>query len=231
MPPEFHDPWRAALAHVLLAAVLIVIVVLPLIGARDAAPAVPSDIGLLDLFAGQIILASFLVAWFCLQQRDGIREFLALPARPWGARVQMGTRLGVLGWASTLAAMALLTALARLVVLPPAEGFTDLVIWLATRPLALRIGLVAAAMWVEEAFFRAFLQRRIGLLGATACFAVSHLNYGSPAMGGGVFVIGLILAFEFRRHRDLAICAIGHGTFDAIQLLVVLPLVAAQLGH
>jgi membrane protease YdiL (CAAX protease family) len=215
----------------LLGAVLVVIVVVPLFGGRDAAPPDLSGAGLLRIFSGQILLASFLAMWFALQQRDGWRTFLALPTGAWPPRLRRGLRLGLSGWAITLAAMAILSVASSMVAIEPREGFTDLVVWLATRPLVFRVALVAAAMSVEEAFFRAFLQPRIGLFAATACFAISHLSYGSPAMGGGVFVIGTMLGLAFRRHRDLAVCMVGHGTFDAIQLLVVLPLVATRIQH
>lgn len=213
----------------MLGLIVLVIVGLPLFGARNAAPPDLAGIELLQIFSGQIALATFLVLWFCLQQRDDLRSFLSLPKGQWTTRLQRGLRLGVSGWAITLVAMAVLSAASGLVAAAPRAGFTELVVWLATRPLAFRVALIVAAMTVEEAFFRAFLQRRIGLFGATACFAISHLNYGSPAMGGGVFVIGALLGVAFRRHRDLAICAVGHGTFDAIQLLVVLPWVASRL--
>jgi membrane protease YdiL (CAAX protease family) len=100
---------------------------------------------------------------------------------------------------------------------------------MARRPILLRLALIGVAMSVEEAFFRAFLQPRFGLAIATVWFALSHLNYGSPLMGGGVLVIGWVLGRAFGRTSDLAVCAIAHGTFDAIQLLVILPLIAAHL--
>jgi membrane protease YdiL (CAAX protease family) len=229
MPPEFSVRWRRVVAYASLGVVLVVIVGLPMIDARDAPTTDLGGFGLLQIFSGQIALAAFLAVWFCLQQRDDLRTFLALPVRPWWPRVRRGVRVGFSGWIVTLAAMSLLTAIAGLAGLQPREGFTDVIRWLATRPFAFRLALVAAAMTVEEAFFRAFLQRRIGLLAATACFAISHMNYGSPAMGGGVFVIGALLGLAFRRERDLAVCVVGHGTFDAIQLLVVLPLIATRV--
>ena len=229
MGPEFRDRWRAVVAYALLGTVLAVIVVLPMVDAHDPAPTELSGPGLLLIFSGQLVLTAFLALWFWLQQRDDLRAFLALPAGPWWPRVRRGVRVGFSGWLVTLAAMSLLTGIAELAGLKPREGFTETILWLATRPLVFRVGLVAAAMTVEEAFFRAFLQRRIGLFAATACFAISHMNYGSPAMGGGVFVIGALLGLAFRRDRDLAVCIVGHGTFDAIQLLVVLPLIATRV--
>jgi membrane protease YdiL (CAAX protease family) len=111
----------------------------------------------------------------------------------------------------------------------PPEEFVGFITWLARRPFGLRLALVLTAMTVEEAFFRAFLQPRIGIALATLAFALGHVGYGSPQMGAGVLVIGLVLALDFRRRGDLAVCAIAHGVFDAIQLLIVLPLAASQL--
>jgi membrane protease YdiL (CAAX protease family) len=111
----------------------------------------------------------------------------------------------------------------------PRPSFTDVVVWMAQRPLPLRVAVIVVAMVVEEAFFRGFLQPRFGIVTATLCFALGHVNYGSPIMGGGVFVIGLVLALAFRRYDDLAVCAVAHGVFDAIQLLIILPLIASQL--
>jgi membrane protease YdiL (CAAX protease family) len=227
--PEFMDPWRAALAYALLAAVLTVVVGLPLAVAWRDGPPAPRGLGTFDLFAGHLLLAAFLVVWFALQQRDEWRAFLALPSGGWPGRLAAGARLGLAGWLLTLAAMAALGSLATAAGVQPREGFSDLVVWLATRPLGLRVLLIASAMVVEETFFRAFLQPRIGLIPATACFALGHAAYGSPTMSGGVLVIGLVLGLSFRRHRDLLLCITAHGVFDAIQLLVVLPLAAPHL--
>jgi membrane protease YdiL (CAAX protease family) len=225
----FPSRWRAAVAYALLAGVLTLTVAVPLASAWRRAPIGVESLGPFNLFAGQIVLALFLASWFALQRGPTLRAFLHLPAGRWRARLAEGLRVGILGWLLTLSAMIVLGGLARATNVQPKEGFVDLVVWMAERPLALRVLLIVVAMTVEEAFFRAFLQPRFGLATATLCFALSHVNYGSPVMGAGVFVIGLILARAFRRHGDLAICAVAHGAFDAIQLLIVLPLVASQL--
>ena len=204
-------------------------VALPVTSAWRRAPLATESLGASNLFAGQGVLALFLAAWFALERGVSLRTFLHLPAGRWPWRLARGVRVGALGWLATLAAMAILGGLAEVAGIRAQEGFSDLVVWIARRPLALRVSLILVAMIVEETFFRAFLQPRFGLAFATLCFAMSHMNYGSPVMSGGVFVIGLVLALTFRRYDDLAICAIAHGLFDAIQLLVVLPLVASQL--
>jgi len=225
----FPSRWRAVLAYGLLAAVLMLTVALPIATAWRGQAIGVEALGPLNLFAGQIVLATFLLAWFALQENRSLRSFLHLPSGAWRSRAVAGVRIGVVGWGITIAAMTILSAIARSAELAPQQGFTDLVVWMASRPLALRLLVIAVAMIVEEAFFRAFLQPRFGIVTATGCFALSHVNYGSPVMGGGVFVIGLVLALAFRRYGDLAICAVAHGVFDAIQLLVILPLVASQL--
>lgn len=226
---EFSAPWRALLAYVLLAAVLTVTVALPIASAWRGLPARVDALSPVGLFAGQAILAAFLTLWFVLQDRLRLREFLHVARGRWAARVASGVGIGAAGWVVTIAAMGLLAAVARGAAIEPQQGFADIVFWLATRPLGLRLLLIAAAMTVEEAFFRAFLQPRFGWLTATLCFALAHVGYGSPIMGGGVLVIGGILGRTFRRHDDLVVCAVAHGVFDAIQLLIVLPIVAAQL--
>jgi membrane protease YdiL (CAAX protease family) len=213
----------------LLACVLLLTVALPILTFWRGMSLAVDTLGAGGLFQGQLVLAVFLLGWYALQRRVGIRAFLHLPSGRWGQRIGEGLRIGVRGWLLTMAVMVVLGILAHASGVQPNEGFADVMLWMARLPFALRAAVVAVAMVVEEAFFRAFLQPRIGLILATCCFALGHVNYGSPAMGGGVFVIGWILGRAFTRTDDLAVCAVAHGTFDAIQLLIVLPLVASQM--
>ena len=226
---EFPSRWRAACASVLLFAVLTITVGLPIVSFWVDQPITADAIDPLQLFTGQLVLAAFLTLWFLLQDRADLRTFLHLPRGQWRERIAEGVRVGTLGWLITMVAMVVLGLLAHALGARPKAGFADLMVWMAKRPLELRLAVIAVAMITEEAFFRSFLQPRFGLGLATTAFALSHMNYGSPAMGGGVFVIGLVLGSAFRRTDDLAVCAVAHGTFDAIQLLIVLPLIAARI--
>ncbi len=226
---EFSAPWRAALACTLLGAVLTLTVALPIASALRNVPIRVDASGPLELFAGQALLALFLAAWFALQDRSSAREFFHVPQHRWATRIATGVGVGVVGWVLTIASMSVFALAARGARVEPQQGFVDVVVWIATQPLLVRVALILAAMTIEEAFFRAFLQPRFGIVTATLCFALAHVNYGSPAMGAGVFVIGWILGSTFRRYDDVVVCAVAHGTFDAIQLLIVLPLVAAHL--
>jgi membrane protease YdiL (CAAX protease family) len=226
---EFATPWRAALAYAAFSLVLLLTVVLPIVTFWRGTTLTVELLSSGGLFQGQIVLAAFLLTWFALQQRAGARAFFHVRSGRWGRRIVDGLWTGIRGWLLTMLVMAVLGLAARGTGVQPSAGFADLIVWMARRPLLLRIAVIVVAMLVEEAFFRAFLQPRIGIVLATCLFALSHVNYGSPTMGGGVFVIGWILGRAFTRTDDLAVCAVAHGTFDAIQLLVVLPLVASQL--
>jgi membrane protease YdiL (CAAX protease family) len=98
-----------------------------------------------------------------------------------------------------------------------------IMIWLAELPLTYKLTIIVAAMTVEEAFFRGFLQPRVGLLASSILFALSHFSYGLPFMIVGVFTISLVIGWTLMRTQDLLPCIIAHGVFDAVQLLIVLP--------
>ena len=226
---EFPTRWRALCAYGLLAIVFVLTVALPIAAYWRGAPVDAETMGVGALFAGQAVLASFLALWFALRTRTSLRSFLKLPTGRWPQRIVEGIRVGILGWMLTLTSMIALGIVTRGGTLAPHPGFAQLMVWMARRPLTLRLGLIVTAMVVEEAFFRAFVQARVGIVLATLWFALGHMNYGSPTMGLGVLVIGVVLGRAYQRTEDIAICAIAHGTFDAIQLLVVLPLIAAHL--
>jgi membrane protease YdiL (CAAX protease family) len=103
-----------------------------------------------------------------------------------------------------------------------------IVVWMANLSLGRKLVIVAAAMTAEEAFFRAFLQPRIGLLPSSILFALGHFNYGLPLLVVGVFAVSLVIGRCFERTGDLLPCMIAHAVFNGIQLLIVLPLVVSS---
>jgi membrane protease YdiL (CAAX protease family) len=95
--------------------------------------------------------------------------------------------------------------------------------WLANLPVAYKLVVIAVAMTVEEGFFRAFLQTRIGWIPSSVLFALGHAGYGLPMMLFSVFVISLVIGWTLRRRGRLLPCIVAHGVFDSIQLLVIMP--------
>ncbi|HEX3108272.1 MAG TPA: CPBP family intramembrane glutamic endopeptidase, partial [Thermoanaerobaculia bacterium] len=104
--------------------------------------------------------------------------------------------------------------------------------WIATLPVWKKCVLVLSAMTVEEAFFRGWLQKRIGLIASTVCFALAHAGYGQPFLLIGVALISLVIGFTFYRTKNIIPGVIAHGVFDAVQLFVIIPIAfkAAGLG-
>jgi membrane protease YdiL (CAAX protease family) len=78
-------------------------------------------------------------------------------------------------------------------------------------------------MTVEEFHFRAFLQRRVGAVAASALFLLAHGGYGEPFLVVGLLAITVVLAVSFRKTGSAWAPIFAHGTFDAIQLFILLP--------
>jgi membrane protease YdiL (CAAX protease family) len=139
---------------------------------------------------------------------------------------------GSVGWAVTLLVTAAVAASAGQfspAPLAPREP-PPVMLWMASLPLWRKAVIVAVAMTVEEAFFRGYLQPRIGLLLSTVLFALAHFNYGLPLMVVAVFTISAIFGVLFEVRRNLLACVIAHGVFDSIQIFVIIPIAVRQLA-
>ena len=102
--------------------------------------------------------------------------------------------------------------------------------WMASQPAWKKILIILSAMTVEEFFFRAWLQSRVGLLVSTALFAVAHFTLGQPLLLIGVTVISLVIGFTFYRTKNVLPGIVAHGVFDAIQLFVIIPIAFRMTG-
>jgi len=209
---EFHRRWRQTVAAFLLIGILTVAVFFPVTSFGEADEI---DLELLwfpTLFLGHFLLATFLLAWWRLRHDIRLGAFLHLSsARIW-ENVRHGLAVGCGGW--------LVTIIGR--VSAPNEA-PPIVVWLVELPFLYRLIIVIVAMTVEEAFFRGFLQPRVGLTVSSVMFALSHFSYGLPFLIVGVFTISLVIGRTFERSGDLLPCIVAHGVFDAVQLLIVLP--------
>jgi membrane protease YdiL (CAAX protease family) len=77
-------------------------------------------------------------------------------------------------------------------------------------------------LFVEEFFFRAFLVSRVGIIPSTILFAIAHIGYGSIAEILGVFGLGLILAYWFKKNKSLIQNYFGHLLYDLFAIIIYL---------
>ncbi len=184
------------------------------------------------IFEIQGLLVAFLALWWLLAGRPDVLDFLGLrSARPL-TEVGVGICLGLIGWAVTVALLIVFAVLAiglfhlKLPTSPP-----PVVTWLSGLAAWQRGLVVLSAMTVEEFYFRAFLQRRIGPWAASLLFLLAHAGYGEPLSVIGIAAITAVLATAFHLTRSTVAPIVAHGVFDGVQLFVVIPLVLKASGQ
>lgn len=184
-----------------------------------------------SLFILHAVLIVFLVGWWLLTDRPPLREFLNIRSERPGQALLIGSAVGVGGWIITLAsALSIALILSAVGLIPKAPAPSPMIGWMAALPLWKKGLIVLSAMTVEEAFFRGWLQKRVGLLLSTLLFALAHAGLGQPLLLIGVAVISLIIGFTFYRTRNLIPGVIAHGIFDAVQLFVIIPIAFKAMG-
>jgi membrane protease YdiL (CAAX protease family) len=212
--------------------VLAMAVFFPVATYGDARLFDPLNVHFATLFAGHALLVLFLLAWWWLSGRPPWREYLSLPRQRLAGVVGSGIFAGSVGWAITLlvaAGVASSVGSVTEVPLAPPEA-PPIMLWMAGLPLWRKLVIVVVAMTVEEGFFRAFLQPRVGLWLSTTLFALAHFNYGLPLMVVAVFTISLVFGTLFQVRRNLLSCIIAHGIFDSIQIFLIIPLAVRHLS-
>ncbi len=241
LPPGFRPEaplglWRRALGTALLAGVLWVGVLGPLAERADLA----ADLARrppVTVFAFHALIAVFLLGWWALGHRgtgsagepsgDPLRLRCSRPA----AEAGVGLAAGLAGWLGVLVVLlaigGLLTLLGERSLLPTEPP--AVVPWIATLPVGLRLAVSASAGLFEELFFRAFLQPRVGVALSSAGFVVAHAAYEQPMMLVGVSLLSLLFAGLLAWRGSVWAAVVAHAVFDAVQLLVVVPLALEAL--
>ncbi|MFA5357780.1 MAG: CPBP family glutamic-type intramembrane protease [archaeon] len=79
-----------------------------------------------------------------------------------------------------------------------------------------------AGVFAEEFFFRAFLVKRSGILVSTIIFTFAHFGYGSVAEIIGVFFLGLILAYWYKKKNSLLQNYFGHMLYNLLAIAIYL---------
>jgi membrane protease YdiL (CAAX protease family) len=219
---EFRSLPRRIVAGVLLTGILATVVFYPVTG---GATVDVEDLWFPALFLSHALLAVFLVAWWGLKSFQSIPQFLALRMDHLRGDVAYGVSVGLAGWGITIAVTMGVAAAAFAAGFGPSapQEIPPLMVWLAGLPILQKLAIIGAAMTVEEAFFRGFLQPRLGLWVSSILFALAHASYGLPLMIVSVLTISVLIGRAFEQRGRLVPCIVAHGVFDAIQLLIILP--------
>ncbi len=184
-----------------------------------------------SLFTLHSILIVFLVGWWLLTRRPPVDRFLNIQRAHVGQAIMTGFAVGVGGWLATiLLALAVALILSAAGLIPKNPQPSPMIGWMAALPLWKKGTIVFSAMTVEEAFFRGWLQKRVGLILSTVLFALAHTGLGQPLLLIGVAIISLIIGFTFYRTKNLIPGVIAHGVFDSVQLFVIIPMVFKMTG-
>ena len=229
---HFSSPVMKVLAYLWLAVLMFGLVIL-ITGSSLRVPTARelARVPFYSLFGLHAILFVFLVGWWLLTRRPPIGEFLNIPRRGNGEAVLTGFAVGVGGWLFTLAvALMIGLILTASGLIPKNPQPSPMVAWMAALPIWKKGIIVLSAMTIEEAFFRGWLQKRIGVIASTTLFALAHSGLGQPLLLIGVSVISLVIGFTFYRTKNLLPGIIAHGIFDAVQLFVIIPVVFKMSG-
>jgi membrane protease YdiL (CAAX protease family) len=236
--PGFAVPWRRLVAVTLMAAFFLV-TFLPVVLENpdallpDPEVAVPSG-G--ELFAVHALIVLVLLAWFGLGfagARRGGRNFAwelgLLARRPW-RELGVGLVAGPLAMAAALGATILVAVVVVMLRGPEAlpQDISPTVLRIAALPVVVRLAVSVSAGVVEEIFFRGFLQRRLGMMPAAVLFVVAHASYQAPLSLVGIGALAVVFALLTRWRGNVWPAVVAHFFFDAVQLLVVVPIAVSQ---
>ncbi len=229
---HFDSPLKRGLAYAWLGLFLLFVTYLVAGSARR----VPTREQLIktpfyQLFALHLILVVFLFVWWLLSGRPNVFAYLNIQRQNVGRAILAGCAIGVGGWIFTvLMALVVVLILNAAGVMPKNPTVPPMIGWLVSLPVWKKALVVLSAMTIEEAFFRGWLQKRVGLIASTLLFALAHSGFGQPVLLVGVSLISLVIGTAFYRTKNLIPGIIAHGIFDAVQLFVVIPIVFSLTG-
>ena len=211
-----------------LSLVLTTAVTLPFMS--DAAALVLGE-GELTL-AGAIVLITstqislLLISWAFVFRRDAVAFAMPLFGSNWLRALGAGIGWGALAWiAASALTFAMVVLLERLGVEPELQVAEQAIA--ALNPVLIVLAVVVLAPVAEEIFFRgvafnAWLAergRRFAYIGSAALFAVIHVSLVSVLP---IFLLGLALAWVYRRTASLVAPIAMHATVNGISVTIAL---------
>jgi membrane protease YdiL (CAAX protease family) len=237
LPPGFRQLWRRGTATVVLWVLFYAVTFVPAL-TFDLAPELDlTTLGYGQLFIVNVILGGALAAWYCLgyvgveglpleQAARGWLRVFGLHTRNLGQDLRLGLVAGLGAWMVVLAAAVALGTLLQAYgkgSWTGADQPVELIAWMASLPVLIRLAISLGAGVFEELFFRGFLQPRVGIGLSSLLFVVGHMSYGQPFMLFGITLLSLLYALLVRWTGNIWPAIVAHCLFDAIQLLFVIP--------
>lgn len=239
LPPGFRVPWRRAAGSGILALVFWIGVFQSVgqIGIEQELDLSAASPLLLFLLHGILLVA--LTLWLSLgyagvdsATEQALAPVLGLRAHSPAKEVAAGLGAGLLTW-PMLIVVAGLTMLILVAVgaeeLVPEEA-PEMVVWIVALPLGWKIAIAASAGFVEELFFRGFLQPRIGIGLSTLLFVLAHLSYDQPFMLVGITMLSFLFAGLVWWRQNIWAAVVAHFLFDLVQLVFVIPWALRETG-
>jgi hypothetical protein len=227
LPPERY---RGPSVLILLALVLVVASVANAPFGDDAIALLGGD-GELTLAGAIVILVShqvalLLVAWLFVHRHRALASLPPLVGRDPGGALRSGIGWGVVAWLGWALAIAAAAWVLERVGLPPEPEIAERAIALL-EPILVVLAVVILAPIAEEVFFRgvvfnAWLReggRRWAYIGSSALFAAIHL---SLVLLVPIFLLGLALAWIYRRTGSLLAPIAMHATVNGISVALAL---------
>ena len=243
LPPLFAGSSQAAVRRRLVAMLLLAVVLwfgvfaaIGQIGLPSPADEIDFErLSPLNLFVMHAILAATLALWMFLgywrsghDARTVILTQLGLRTRTGQSvpvELGIGLGIGVALWGGVLIVVMLVALLVA-----AASGFDNLpseapqmVLWMGSLPVVLRLLVSLSAGVVEEVFFRGFLMPRAGFVTSNVLFVLAHMNYQQPFLLLGVALLSVAFSYLTIWRGNIWPAIAAHFLFDAIQLLVIVP--------
>ena len=88
-------------------------------------------------------------------------------------------------------------------------------------PFYLLVFAILFAPISEELFFRGVLTKHFGVFASSALFGLAHFTYGSTAQVVATFVIGLLLAYIYKKTKSILPSILIHITYNAMSILLI----------
>jgi len=238
--PGFAVSWRRLVAVTVLAGFFLVTLLPSLMENPDAIDPERGAATLSwgELFAVHGLIAVVLAVWYALgfagSERPGRRiawELGVLTPRPW-RELGVGLLAGPVAMAAALGATIAVAMVLVLLRGPDSlpQEISPTVARIAALPVLIRLTISLSAGVVEEIFFRGFLQRRLGMLPAAALFVFAHASYQAPLSLVGIGALAVFFALLTRWRGTVWPAVVAHTFFDAVQLLVLVPIAVSQAG-